>query len=90
MLTKPLIFTGKTLVLNLSTSAAGCVRVGVTDQSGKPFKGFSLDHCPEIFGDDIERVISWKNGSDLSRVAGKPVRLRFDMRDADLYSLRFR
>ena len=26
----------------------------------------------------------------LARIAGKPVRLRFVMKDADLYSLRFR
>ncbi len=43
-----------------------------------------------IIGDQIERVVSWKGGSDLSRIAGQPVRLRFVMKDADLYSLQFR
>ena len=31
----------------------------------------------------------WKSGSDLSSLSGKPIRLRFVMGDADLYSFRF-
>ena len=30
------------------------------------------------------------NTEPLARIAGKPVRLRFAMKDADLYSLRFK
>ena len=52
--------------------------------------GFSLEECPEIIGDEISRIVSWKGGDDVGSLAGKPVRLRFVMKDADLYSLRFR
>ena len=46
---------------------------------------------PFLFsGDEIERVVHWQSGSDVRKLAGLPVRLRFIMRDADLYSLRFR
>jgi hypothetical protein len=38
----------------------------------------------------IERVATWKGGSDVSELNGKPVRLRFGMKGADLFSLRFR
>ena len=31
----------------------------------------------------------WKQGPDVGALAGKPVRLRFVLKDADLYSLRF-
>jgi hypothetical protein len=34
--------------------------------------------------------VHWQSGSDLGTLAGKPVRLRFVLRDADLYSIRFR
>lgn len=46
--------------------------------------------CPEVFGDQLERVVAWTSGPDLSALAGKPIRLRFTLKDADLYSLRFR
>jgi len=90
LLTKPLVFAGKGLVLNLSTSAAGTVRVELQDAAGKPIAGRALDDCPDIFGDSLEHVVTWKAGSDLGALAGTPVRLRFTLRDADIYALRFR
>lgn len=90
MVTRPLIFDGTRLVINYSTSAAGSVRVEIQDEKGAALPGFQLGDCPEIFGDQIERVVSWKGGSNVGELAGKPVRLRFVMKDADLYSIRFR
>ena len=89
-LTNPLTFTGKELVLNYSTSAVGFIKVELQDELSRPVPGFSLDVCPEIYGDQVERVVSWKAGNDLSKLAGKKVRLKFQMKDADLYSFRFR
>ncbi len=43
-----------------------------------------------IYGDAIEEVVKWNSGSDVSTLVGKPIRLRFVMTDADLYSIRFR
>ena len=51
--------------------------------------GYTLDDCPEIIGDEIERRVAWKQGADVSRLAGQPVRLRFVMKDADLFALQF-
>ena len=89
MITKPLRFTSNRLEINYSTSAPGFVTVETQDANGKPFPGFSLAEYREIIGDKIGRVVSWKHGSDVSELAGKPVRLHFAMKDADLYSLRF-
>ena len=90
LITKPLIFEGHELAINFSTSAGGSIQVEIQDASGKPRQGFALTDCPEIFGDEIERVITWENGSDVGRLAGEPIRLRFVIRDADLYAFRFR
>ncbi len=90
MVTKPITFEGKELAVNFSTSAAGSLRVEVQDADGKPIEGFALEDCPQIFGDELERVVAWKGGSDVSKLAGKAVRLRFVLEDADLYSIRFR
>jgi hypothetical protein len=89
MVTKALTFSGKHLSLNYSTSAAGSVRVEIQDAAGKPIGGFSATDCEEIIGDEIERVVRWKARSDVDSLAGQPVRLRFVMKDSDLYSFRF-
>ena len=90
MITRPLTFSGSELVLNFSTSAAGDIRVEIQDESGHPLPGFTLDDCPAIFGDSIERAVVWKNGRNLADLQGNSVRLRFVLRDADLFSLRFK
>lgn len=90
MRTKPLIFQGKELVLNMATSAAGSVQVEIQDVDGKPIQGFTLGDCSPIFGDAVERIVTWNGKSDVFGVADRPVCLRIVLKDADLYSLRFR
>ncbi len=75
--------------MNFATSAAGDIRVEIQDAAGKPLPGFALDECRPIFGDTIERSVAWKSGSDVSKLVGQTVRLRFVLRDSDLYSFRF-
>ncbi len=87
--TKPLVFSGSTLGMNFATSAAGSIRVEIQDESGNPVPGFALDNCPDIFGDALDRTVAWDGGTDVSSVSGQPIRLRFVVRDADLYSFRF-
>ena len=89
MLTKPLIFSGSELQLNLSTSAAGSVRVEIQDEAGQALEGYALADCDEIYGDELERVVRWRGGSDTLGLSGSPVRLRFVMDDADLFALRW-
>ncbi|MCX5771267.1 MAG: hypothetical protein NTZ09_13510, partial [Candidatus Hydrogenedentes bacterium] len=88
--TKPLIFQGKDLVLNFSTSAAGVIRIEIQDETGAPIEGYALADAPEIFGDALDRVAPWKDGKDLATLAGKPVHLRFVMLDADVYAFQFK
>ncbi len=88
-LTKPFTFEGKTLNLNFATSAAGSIRVEVQDADGAVLEGFSAADCNEILGNMLERPVLWKGNADVGRLAGTPIRLRFIMKDADLYSLQF-
>jgi len=90
LLTRTLRFVGRHLVINFATSAVGSLRVELQDAAGQALPGFTLAEAREQIGDDVERVVGWQHGSDLSGLAGRPVRLRFVMKDADLYSLRFR
>lgn len=89
LVTRPLTFDGSRLTMNFATSAAGRIRVELQAADGQPLPGFTLEDCEEVFGDATERTVAWKSGSDVSRLAGTPVRLRFELQDADLYSFRF-
>jgi len=86
--TKSFTFTGRQLEINYATSAAGQMRVELQDAAGKPIPGFTLDDCEPIWGDHVSRIVKWKTGDDVSAHAGKPVRLRFEMSDADFFSMR--
>ena len=88
--TRPLVFEGGELVINFSSSAGSTIRVEVQSALGYALPGFAMEQCHDIFGDDLERVVSWDSEGDLASLAGTPVRLRFELKDADLYSLRFR
>lgn len=89
MVTKPLTFSGQKLVINYSTSSIGHVKAELQDAAGQPIPGFTLADADEIVGDEISRTVSWKGSTDVSALAGESVRLRFNMKDADLYSIQF-
>ena len=90
LLTRPIVFSGNELEINFASSPAGGVRVEMTDLAGVPIPGYSLGECPEMIGDRIQKVVTWENGSDVSGLLGTPIRLRFVLRDAELFSLRFK
>ena len=89
LLTKPLVFEGSELVLNFSTGAAGSILVELQNEGGHQIEGFGLDDCHEVWGDDLTRTVKWGETTDVSSLAGQPVRLRFLLKDADLYSMKF-
>lgn len=89
ILTKLLSFTGHELRLNVATSAAGSVRIGIEGIDGKPLPGYAIEDCDPVFGDGIEEQVTWNGMSDLQSIAQRPVRLRFKFRDADLFAFQF-
>jgi len=89
LLTPPVTFTGTELRLNVSTSAAGSVKVELQDAAGQPLPGFTLADCDDLYGDDVDLRVTWRDQADLSRLRGQPVRLRFVLSDADVFSYRF-
>jgi hypothetical protein len=89
IVTKPIVVAGTSLVVNYATSAAGSLRVELQDAAGNALDGHSLDDCPEHYGDSVAQTIHWQSGSDVSRLEGRPIRVRFVLGDADLYSFQF-
>lgn len=82
VVTKPFIFYGDELHINFSTSAKGNIYITIEDEEGNTAK------TGEVFGDSDDRRV--KFDSDLKAFNGKPVRLRFDMKDAKLYAFEFK
>ena len=89
LITKPMVFEGARLEVNYDTSAAGSIRVEIQDREGRPVNGHEIQESDPLIGDEVDRVVCWNGKADLSSLAGRPIRLRFVMKDADLYSLRF-
>ena len=90
MISKVFLFSGDKLFLNFSTSAAGFIKVEILDKEGNPLKGFELENASEIIGNEIEKVVTWSGNPDLRKLNGKQIKLRFVMKDADLFSLKFK
>lgn len=76
------------MVLNYATSAVGSIRVEVQHESGLALPGFERAGAQKLYGDHVERVVNGKADANLTNLAGRPVRRRFVMRDADPYSIR--
>lgn len=90
LITRPLKFSGSKVELNFATSAVGSILVEIQDAGGKPIPGYSLADCEEVFGDSTSRNVQWKKqGTNVSSIVGQTVKLRFVLKDADLYSLKF-
>jgi len=89
LVTKPLTFQGKRLSLNFATSAAGFVKVELQDAAGQPIPGFAEADADVLYGDSLDRTASWKGNPDVGTLAGKPVRMRLVLREADVYSWKF-
>jgi hypothetical protein len=90
MLTRLLVFEGNELSLNFSTSAGGSVKLEIQDEQGNPVPGYALkDHQPWV-GDSIDQVAIWNKNKNLSPLAGKTIRLRFVLQEADIFALQFR
>ena len=87
--TRPLIFSGKSLKLNFSTSAVGWLRVEIQDKGGRPIDGFASADSVEMLGDKLDAEVRWQRGGDVSNLVGREIRLRIVMSDCDLYAFRF-
>jgi hypothetical protein len=87
--TPPVIFQGRQLRLNIDTGAMGTAFVELRDADGKPIPGFTLTDCEEIGGNFIDQRVYWKGKTDVSPLAGRPIRLHFKLARAKLYGFQF-
>ncbi len=67
----------------------GLLRVQILNQEGKPVVGFSDADFDPWVGDEVRKVVTWKGNADLSPLRGKPIRVRFYLQNAAIYSFQF-
>ncbi len=84
--TVPVVFAGGRMEVNARVS--GSLKVALCDASGKPYPGFEASD--EVQGDNLRHAVVWGGSGDVSSLQGKPVVVRFTMRDAELFAFAFR
>ena len=82
-------FAARDLRLNIDTGAMGTAFVELQDADGRPIPGFALADCEEIGGNFIDQSVYWKGSADVSSLAGRPLRMRINLKRAKLYSFQF-
>lgn len=86
--TEPIVFDGKYLFVNADVKGKKSqLLVELLDVDGNPIEGFTKSDCLGLKKtDSTKSKIEWKNNKDLATLANKPVRMKFYLRDGDLYS----
>ena len=99
--TKTMVFRGRRLEVNVRAPAApfgeqlrptspyGAFDVSILDDAGSPIEGYSSDRCDTFTGDERRHVVTWGGNERVDALAGRPIRLRFHLRNAALYAFQF-
>ena len=83
--TRPVTFRGKFLFVNVD-ARAGELRAEVLDKAGRAIAPFTRSKCTPVHMDKTLQALTWGTKRDLSALAGKPIRFRFYLKNARLYS----
>lgn len=87
--TPVLTFDGDGLELNIDGSAGGWALVEILSAEGAAIEGCRENQCDTIRGNSVKKTVTWQGIGDVSRLAGKPVKLRFVMRSMKLFAFQF-
>jgi hypothetical protein len=88
IVTKPFVFEGNCLVLNIDTDATGYAQVGFLDRNGDPVPGYTVDDCVYINGDFLETEIEWIGNQDAVTIPyGESVEaIQSELKKLDMYT----
>ncbi len=82
-------FSGERLELNVDTGGGGSVLVELQDAYGRPISGFTESDASFLCGNSVRMPVSWGEQQNVSSLSGRPIKIRFVMRDCKLYAFRF-
>lgn len=83
--TRPIAFKGQHLFINAAVPA-GELRAEILDESGQPIEPFTKESSQPFTKDSTKACLQWKGEPNLGQLAGKPVRIRFSLRNGQLFA----
>jgi hypothetical protein len=83
--TRPITFQGQYLFVNLD-APQGELHVEVVDPQGKAITPFTAENCIPLTCDKTRQRVAWKGIGNLGQFRGRPVKLRFHLRQGKLYA----
>ena len=84
--TRPVRLEGARLYVN-AEAGRGRLRAEITDRTGRTIlSGWSREESLAFTGDSFGQELRWKGGDGLGGLRGQVVRIRFFLKNADLYS----
>jgi hypothetical protein len=75
------VFLGDAVMVNANAECGSLV-----DADGKIIEGFARADCAPITTDSVRHVVTWKGNSDCHLLQARPIKLRFRLKNAKLYS----
>ena len=87
--TRPLVFLGDTLVVN-ANAKGGSLVIEALDARGAVIPGFAASDCKPITSDSVRHVVNWKGSPDCDLLQGRPITLRFLLKQTKLYAFEAR
>ena len=85
VLTKPFVCAGEQLSIN-ADARGGEVAVAVLDAQGREHAGYRKVECALVDSDAVRQRVTWRERQTLAALQGQPIRLKFYLRSASLYS----
>ena len=66
------------------------MRIEVVNSNWQVIEGRSFADCDNISGDSLNHLVAWRGQSDIGCKPDEPVKLRFQLRYAELFSVEFK
>ena len=86
VVTRPLTFKGTSLYVNAHVSPGGYLKAELQDAAGKPLPRHSLGRCKPVTGDTLKAKIAWEGSRAIQRPAGGPLRVAFELKNAQVFA----
>ena len=73
------------MILNYKTKTSGYIKIGINEKETLR----KITDADTIIGDELDRVVTWNGSSDMGNSPDGSSQIQIEMRNADIYSIRF-
>ena len=86
LVTRPLTFSGERLFVNVACGKGGELRAELLDHSGKAIARYEQGQCAVVQTDSTLAAVRWAEHETLPEAPKQGFKIRFELRNAKLYS----